>query len=88
MDRQDAAAAGWDPEEQLSKYDSQTNYKQGFGRKFGIQKDRQNKPTSGYDVYNNLEKREKQIGYGGKFGVENNNQGRSGAGFDYNEKLA
>ncbi|KAE9421609.1 hypothetical protein Angca_004739, partial [Angiostrongylus cantonensis] len=91
-DRKDKSAAGWDERNELTKHESQTDYKQGFGGKFGIQKDRQDKSAFGYDVHDNLEKHESQTdykkGFGGKFGVQNDRQDRSAAGFEYHERLA
>ena len=42
-DRQDTSALGWDHQAELSKHESQTDAKKGFGGQFGVQKDRQDK---------------------------------------------
>ena len=36
-------ALGWDHQEQLSKHESQTDAAKGFGGKYGVQKDSQDK---------------------------------------------
>ena len=43
------SAVGWDHQEQLSKHESQTDAAKGFGGKYGVQKDRQDKAAGGYD---------------------------------------
>lgn len=40
-----------------------SDYKQGFGGKFGVQKDRQDKSAVGYDSHNDLQKHESQMGW-------------------------
>lgn len=83
---------GWDTKEQVPKHASQTDYKQGFGGKFGVQKDRQDKAAVGYEVHSDLQKHESQTdykkGFGGKFGIQSDRQDRSAAGFEYHEQLA
>ena len=37
------SALGWDHQEQLSKHESQTDAAKGFGGKYGVQKDSQDK---------------------------------------------
>lgn len=43
------SAVGWDHQEQLSKHESQTDAAKGFGGKYGVQKDRQDKSAGGFD---------------------------------------
>merc|ERR1712110_314299 len=42
-DRVDKCAVGWEHKEELTKHESQKDYKTGFGGKFGVQKDRVDK---------------------------------------------
>ena len=41
------AAVGWDYQEKLAQHESQTDAKKGFGGKYGVQKDRQDKVIIG-----------------------------------------
>ena len=43
------SAVGWDHQEHLSMHGSQTDASKGFGGKYGVQKDRQDKAAGGYD---------------------------------------
>ena len=43
------SAAGWDYQSDLSKHESQTDASKGFGGKYGVQADRQDKVVH-YDV--------------------------------------
>jgi cortactin len=47
-DRVDASAKGWDHVEKLEKHESQKDYSQGFGGKYGVQKDRMDKSAVGF----------------------------------------
>ena len=50
-----------------------SDYKVGFGGKFGVQTDRQDKSAAGWDHIEKVEKHESQVdhkkGFGGKYGV-------------------
>ncbi|KAA0192794.1 hypothetical protein HAZT_HAZT011994, partial [Hyalella azteca] len=67
------------------------DYSQGFGGKFGVQKDRQDKSAAGWDHIEKTEKHESQkdysMGFGGKFGVQKDRQDKSAAGWDHIEKV-
>ena len=60
FDTQSAVAA--DHVEQLSKHASQKDYATGFGGKYGVQKDRQDKSSVGYDYQAKLEQHASQKG--------------------------
>jgi cortactin len=59
----------------------------GFGGKFGVQKDRQDKAAKGFDYQAKVEKHESQKdyakGFGGKYGVQKDLQDKSAEGWDY-----
>lgn len=61
----------------------------GFGGKFGIQSDRQDKSAMGWDHIEKVEKHESQKdytkGFGGKFGVQSDRQDKSAVGWDHHE---
>jgi len=63
----------------------------GFGGKFGVEKDRQDKSAVGWDHIEKLEKHESQkdyaAGFGGKFGVQSDRQDKAAVGWDHVEKL-
>lgn len=44
------SALGWDHQEQLSKHESQTDAAKGFGGKYGVQKESQDKVCEGIHV--------------------------------------
>lgn len=46
----------------LNKYDSNSDYKKGFGGKFGIQEDRKDKSALGWDEHEKLQQHESQTG--------------------------
>ena len=53
---------GWEHVEKVDKHESQMDYKAGFGGKFGIQNDRQDKSAVGWDHQEKLTKHESQKG--------------------------
>ena len=55
--------AGWDYHADLSKHESQKDYATGFGGKFGVQKDRQDKSAAGWNEKTELAKHESQKGW-------------------------
>lgn len=56
------SAVNWDHKEKLEKHVSQKDYVAGFGGKFGVQKDRQDKSAVGWDHMEKIEKHESQKG--------------------------
>lgn len=56
------SAVSWDHKEKIEKHVSQKDYSSGFGGKFGIQKDRQDKSAVGWDHLEKTEKHESQKG--------------------------
>lgn len=63
----------------------------GYGGKFGVQKDRQDKSALGHDYIGKVDKHGSQkdysSGFGGKFGVEKGKMDKSAVGFDYVSKV-
>lgn len=53
---------GWDHIDKLEKHESQKDYVTGFGGKFGVQTDRQDKSAVGWDHVDKLQKHESQTG--------------------------
>jgi hypothetical protein len=53
---------GWDHVEQVTKHESQKDYKTGFGGKFGVQSDRVDKSAVGWEHIEKVEKHESQKG--------------------------
>lgn len=84
------SAVGWEHIEKLEKHASQKDYATGFGGKFGVQKDHQDKSAVGWDHVEKTAKHESQkdyaIGFGGKFGVQKDHQDKSAVGWDHVEK--
>lgn len=87
-DRVDKSAVGWEHHEKVEKHESQKgisyysirlaeppvllDYSAGFGGKFGVQKDRVDKSSVGWDYHEKVEKHESQKGNFGKlYSVEN-----------------
>ena len=66
-----------------------SDYKVGFGGKFGVQTDRQDKSAAGWDHIEKVEKHESQTdhkkGFGGKYGV--GVQDKSAVGWEHHEKV-
>ena len=66
-----------------------SDYKVGFGGKFGVQTDRQDKSAAGWDHVEKVEKHESQVdhkkGFGGKYGV--GVQDKSAVGWEHHEIL-
>lgn len=56
------SALSWDHKEKIEKHVSQKDYSSGFGGKFGVQKDRQDKSAVGWDHLEKTEKHESQKG--------------------------
>ena len=44
------SAVGWDYQEKVEKHESQTDYSKGFGGKFGVQTDRQDRAAVGFEA--------------------------------------
>jgi cortactin len=53
---------GWEYKADLAKHESQTDHSAGFGGKFGVLKDRQDKSAAGWDERAELSKHESQKG--------------------------
>jgi cortactin len=80
----DKSALGHDFIGKVEKHASQKDYSEGFGGKFGLQKDRVDKSAVGFDYKSQVEKHESQNasrGFGGKFGVETERMDKSAVGF-------
>lgn len=56
------SAVSWEHKEKIEKHASQKDYAAGFGGKFGVQKDRQDKSAVGWDHIEKIEKHESQKG--------------------------
>lgn len=67
------------------------DYSVGFGGKFGVQTDRQDKCAVGWDHHEAPQKHESQtdhkIGFGGKFGVQSDRMDKSAASFNEEPEL-
>lgn len=63
-----------------------SDYSVGFGGKFGVQTDRQDKSAVGWDHYEAPQKHESQtdhkVGFGGKFGVQTDRMDKSAVTFN------
>lgn len=63
-----------------------SDYTVGFGGKFGVQTDRQDKSAVGWDHHEGPQIHESQtdhkIGFGGKFGVQTDRMDKSAVAFD------
>lgn len=53
----------WSHFEKVEKHSSQIDHSSGFGGKFGVQKDRQDKSAMGWEHKENVEKHESQTDY-------------------------
>jgi cortactin len=56
------SAEDWEYREKVEKHGSQRDYSSGFGGKYGVQVDRQDKSAVGWDHVEKLEKHESQKG--------------------------
>jgi hypothetical protein len=56
------SAVSWEHKEKIEKHASQKDYATGFGGKFGVQTDRQDKSAVGWDHMEKIEKHESQKG--------------------------
>lgn len=65
------SAAGWDHKEKIEKHGSQKDYSSGFGGKFGVQSDRQDKSAVGWDHVESVPKHESQKGMSDKYQILN-----------------
>ena len=67
------------------------DYKDGFGGKFGVQTDRQDKSAVGWDHQEAKQQHDSQkdykTGFGGKFGVQNDRVDKSAVGWEHHEKV-
>eukprot|EP00064_Thunnus_orientalis_P024184 superscaffoldBa00010030_g24463 len=67
-------------------------YVKGFGGKFGVQTDRQDKSALGWDHQEKLQLHESQKdykrGFGGQYGVEMEKQDQCALGYEHKESLA
>ena len=76
----------------MEDHQSQKDYRVGFGGKFGVQKDRQDKSAVGWEHREDLAKHDSQkdyaAGFGGKFGVQKDRQDKTAVGWDHKEDLA
>uniref|UniRef100_A0A3B3CYD7 Cortactin n=1 Tax=Oryzias melastigma TaxID=30732 RepID=A0A3B3CYD7_ORYME len=106
-DKVDKSAVGFEYQGKTEKHESQKGhgisalslfswvsvyYVKGFGGKFGVQSDRQDKSALGWDHQEKLQLHESQKdyskGFGGKFGVQNDRMDKSAGTFDDVEKPA
>lgn len=86
----DQSAMGHEYIGKVEKHASQKDYSDGFGGKFGVQKDRVDKSAVGFDYKSQLTKHESQTtskGFGGKFGVESDRMDKSAVGFQEQGKV-
>lgn len=87
----DKSAVGHDYVGKVEKHASQKDYSEGFGGKFGVQKDRVDKSAVDWDHKEKIEKHSSQKdyadGFGGKFGVQNDRVDKSAVGWDHIEKV-
>lgn len=69
-----------------------SKFSDGYGGKYGVQKDRVDKSAMGYEYQYETTKHSSQTdyksGFGGKFGVESEKKDKSAVGFDHVEKLS
>lgn len=56
------SAAGWDHREQIEKHSSQKDYSVGFGGKYGVQEDRQDRSAVGWDHQEKMQHHQSQKG--------------------------
>lgn len=56
------SAVSWDHKEKIEKHTSQKDYSSGFGGKYGVQADRQDKSAVGWDHIEQLQKHDSQKG--------------------------
>jgi len=56
------SAEDWGYKEKIQKHGSQCDYSSGFGGKYGVQADRQDKSAVGWDHVEKVEKHESQRG--------------------------
>lgn len=81
----DKSALGHDFIGKVEKHGSQKDYSDGFGGKFGVQRDRVDKSAVGFDYKEKVACHESQTdhkkGFGGKFGVESDRMDKSAVGF-------
>ncbi|VDP69893.1 unnamed protein product [Echinostoma caproni] len=77
---------GWDHKEHVEAHASQKDYSAGFGGKFGVQKDRQDKCAVGWDhkeqVAPHPSQKDYAFGFGGKYGVQADRMDSSSATWD------
>lgn len=78
---------------EINKEDNKKNtFSEGYGGKFGIQKDRVDKSAFGYNQQQETTKHSSmtdyKAGFGGKFGLNTDRKDKSALGFDHVEKLA
>jgi len=52
----------WSHKEQIEKHASQKDYSSGFGGKFGVERDRQDKSAVGWDHHEKPQKHDSQSG--------------------------
>ena len=77
----------------LAKRQQEEGYKSstGYGGKFGVLSDRQDKSAMGWDHKEKVDKHHSQkdykTGFGGKFGVQNDRVDKSAVGWEHIEKV-
>ena len=63
----------------------------GYGGKFGVMQDRQDKSAMGWEYSEKIAKHDSQkdykTGFGGQFGVQNDRQDKSAVGWDHSQKV-
>lgn len=57
------SAVSWDHKEVVEKHGSQKDYSSGFGGKYGVEVDKQDKSAVGWDHIEKIEKHESQKGF-------------------------
>ena len=73
------------------QHESQTDSAKGFGGKYGVQTDRVDKASVGWDYQEKLQKHASQkdyaTGFGGKYGVQKDRVDKSAVGWEHKEKV-
>ena len=76
---------------QQFQHASQTDSAKGFGGKYGVQSDRVDKASLGWDYQEKLQKHASQkdyaTGFGGKYGVQKDRVDKSAVGWEHKEKV-
>uniref|UniRef100_A0A4W3GNI4 Src substrate protein p85-like n=1 Tax=Callorhinchus milii TaxID=7868 RepID=A0A4W3GNI4_CALMI len=79
------------PSRCLTPSDCVTDYAKGFGGKYGVQTDRQDKAAHGWEHKEEVKPHESQTdyakGFGGKYGVQTDHQDKAAHGWEHKEEV-